>query len=139
MTVFNKANAANTKKIVLASAVLLGMSAVLSACSKDEHHEVSVVDKVEEAQALARANAPEPEIVELPVAQAPADAEATTDATTDTAANTTADATTQDMANAESPAVAAEADTEAASLGEPAPSSATDTAANSNSAPATTN
>ena len=120
MSVFSKSNA---KKMVLASVLLVGMSGVLSACSKEEHHEVSAVDKVEEAQEIALANAPEPVIVDLPEATAAstdeqaADGTATDEASAEGAEGT---ATPEDMEKE------ADAIEEAASLGEPVPSDVVD-------------
>ncbi|WP_230657172.1 hypothetical protein [Psychrobacter sp. I-STPA10] len=121
MSVFTKSST-NVKKIAVVAAFIMGSSMVLSACSKEEHHEVPAVDKVQEAQELALANAPEAEIVELPTAEVTEDAgEATaTDATTDEAA-------TQDADSSETELEKADAIEEAAALGEPAPSSATAT------------
>ena len=88
----NMITKANTKKLVLSMAFIMGMGAVFSGCSKEEeHHEPTAVDKVHEAQELALANAPEPEIVELPTAAVTEDAGETSDATADATANTNAD------------------------------------------------
>ncbi|WP_227429276.1 hypothetical protein [Psychrobacter sp. I-STPA6b] len=119
MTVFTNTN---IKKALLSVAVVLGMSTLMTACSK-EHHEVPAVDKVEEAQEIALANAPEPVIVDLPEATAASTDEQATDGTaTDEASAEGAEgtATPEDMEKE------ADAIEEAASLGEPVPSDVVD-------------
>lgn len=132
MSIFTKSST-NVKKIAVVAAFIMGSSMVLSACSKEEHHEVPAVDKVQEAEELARANAPEAEIVELPTAEVTETEGEATD--TDTATDaTTEEATAQDTDSSETELEKADAVEEAAALGEPAPSSATDTDAAAESA-----
>ena len=123
MSIFTKPST-NAKKVAVVAAFIMGSSMVLSACSKEEHHEVPAVDKVQEAEELARANAPEAEIVELPTAEVTETEGEATDTATDA---TTEEATAQDTDSSETELEKADAVEEAAALGEPAPSSATDT------------
>ena len=123
MSVFTK-SLTNSKKIAITSALIMGASMLLNACSKEEHHEVSVIDTAKEAEELALANAPEAEIVELPEADAAA-ADSETDATATDA--TTEEAAAQDADSSETELEKTDAIEEAAALDEPAPSSATDT------------
>ena len=100
-------NNQSTRRVFGLAAVMFGAAVTLSACGGDKH-EVKAVDRVEEAAELARANAPEAEVLEFDDAAVAAEAEAT-DATaeeTDTAAE---DAT----ADAEEVAVEETAETEA--------------------------
>ena len=96
---------------------------LLSACGGEGHEEVKAPDRVEEAAELARANAPEAEVIEFettpapqvdtadaaaPAADTEANPDAQTDAQTDAAAavsptdatTDTAEAATADTANA---------------------------------------
>ncbi|PNK60392.1 hypothetical protein [Psychrobacter sp. FDAARGOS_221] len=96
----------NVHRMFSAPALVLGTALLLTACGGSDEHEVKAIDKVEEAAELARANAPEPEPLNLedietvPAAEGEADAEAGTDAEADADATDAADAEA-DVATAE--------------------------------------
>ena len=123
MSVFTK-SLTNSKKIAITSALIMGASMLLNACSKEEHHEVSVIETAKEAEELALANAPEAEVVELPEADAAATDAAAGEATAEA---TTEEAAAQDADSSETELEKVDATEEAAALDESAPSSATDT------------
>lgn len=96
----------------LSTAFIVALGFGVSACSgdKEESHEVLAVERVDEAAALARANAPAaeemdfPETAPMPVAAADGTAvegAATTDATMTDAATATAGAETAETATAD--------------------------------------
>ncbi|WP_019672603.1 hypothetical protein [Psychrobacter lutiphocae] len=62
------------RRLLTVPSLMLGAALVLTACGGNEH-QVKAVDKVEEAAELAKANAPEPEPLELDEVEvvAPAD------------------------------------------------------------------
>ena len=100
-------NNQSTRRVFGLAAVMFGAAVTLSACGGD-NHEVKAVDRVEEAAELARANAPEAEVLEFDDAAVAADAEAT-DATAEETDAAAEDAT----ADAEEVAVEETAETEA--------------------------
>lgn len=98
-------NHQSTRRVFGLAAVMFGAAVTLSACGGD-HHEVKAVDTVEEAAELAKANAPEAEVLEFDDAAVAAEATDATAEETDAAAE---DAT----ANAEEVAVEETAEAEA--------------------------
>lgn len=77
------------------SALALGAALSLTACGGDDHHETAAVDKVDEAAAMARENAPEPEPLDI-------DETATAETSSETATEeTTEDATEENTAEEE--------------------------------------
>lgn len=100
------------KALALASVTFV--AATLSACGGGEHHEpVEAPDKVEEAAELARANAPEPEVIEFETTPAPqtdmADSEASAETDAESSeADTDVEASSADGSAATSTAMEAE-------------------------------
>lgn len=83
------------------ASVVLGSSLLLTACGGGDH-QVKAVDKVEEAAEMAKANAPEPEVLEFDDSEVPVtteDGAATDESATEDSAEAADDA--QEAADAE--------------------------------------
>lgn len=104
----NKQKSVGFRVATLAS-VMLGAAVTLTACGGGEHEEVKAVDKVEEAAEMARANAPEAEVLEFEETEAPTDTEATDADATEGDAAEGEDATEMDAADDMATADTAEA------------------------------
>lgn len=106
-----KNSAQPVQRVMGLASIALSAALTLAACGGSEHEEVTAVDKVEEAAEMARANAPEAEVLEF-------DDTATTTAATDEASKTdTGEASEVDApAETEDTAKAATVSTEEAPL-----------------------
>ena len=109
----NKSIKGTLPKAILMAAVSFG-AVLLSACGGEGHEEVKAPDRVEEAAELARANAPEAEVIEFETTPAPqvdtADAEADAAGTAAPAADTEANPDAQTDAQTDAAAAVSPTD-----------------------------